>query len=70
MEILPIPKPGSPSDHGKKVERRSIRLLPLMSVLRVWPEYDFSIFAKFLRALCRQMRASVSESVSRPRVDV
>ena len=47
----------------------------MIQVVRGWPEYVFSTFAKFLRALCRQMsqrvsqpvRESVSELVSRPR---
>ena len=54
-------------------ERLSGELLPETA-----QEFDrsmfFSTFAKFLRALCGQMSqsvcVSVSESVSRPRVDV
>ena len=51
-----------------------------LKLVRVWPEfeYDFSTFGKFLRALCGKMSQwmsesvgeSVSQSASRPRVDV
>ena len=52
--------------------RRFLRLLPPRSVdhvtcclklVRVWPEYEFSNLANFLRALCGQMSHSVSQSV-------
>ena len=42
----------------------SMDLLEWRNLLRVWPESDFSTFAKFLRAFCGQISQSVIEWVS------
>ena len=57
--------PSSRHDPGCCLQGALARWLAAWNLVKVLPEYDFSNFAKFVRALCGQMSQWVSQWVSR-----
>ena len=71
LHCLLLAKYSSTEFLGCSLKGALVRWLSALNLVRVWPEYDFSTFAKFLRVLwLRWVSQSVSKSVSRPREDV